>query len=74
MKFLLITIFAFTASVTAKENYDGPEWRQIDLSNILPIEETPGFWDDKTEVPEIFRQTGHRSRRIVNGAEAVPGQ
>ncbi|KAG5668462.1 hypothetical protein PVAND_016402 [Polypedilum vanderplanki] len=71
MKLFLLAILAVGA--LAQENYEGPEYAPIDPSSIIPVQEMPGFWDDKTEFPAWMKSPVNvRDRRIVGGVEVVP--
>lgn len=71
MKFLVLALFA--VAVAAEIDYSAPEWN-IDWSDAVPIEDMPGFWDDKYELPvEVFKHNA-RSSRIVGGVEVVHGE
>lgn len=70
MKFLIFSILFLTAF--AQENYDGPDYAPFDSSSIVPIQEMPGFWNNR-EVPKIFtQQINVRDRRIFGGVEVLP--
>jgi secreted trypsin-like serine protease len=70
MKFLVLALLA--VAVSAEIDYSVPEWN-VDLSNAVSIEEMPGFWDDKYELPKAVFMSNERSRRIVGGVEVNLG-
>lgn len=70
MKFFILAIFAVTAA-SAVENYDGPEWQQVDWSKVVPVHETPGFWEG-TVYEKFAPKPNPRASRIVGGYEVVP--
>lgn len=70
MKLLILAIFA-VAAVSAVENYNGPEWQEIDWSKVIPVTEMPGFWDN-TVFAQIYPKPNARAPRIVGGEEAQP--
>lgn len=71
MKFFLLALLAVAAS--AQIDYSAPEWN-VDWSQAMPVEDMPGFWDDKYELPKAVFMHNERSRRIVGGVEVVHGE
>lgn len=69
MKFLVLALLV--AAVSAEIDYSAPEWN-VDWSNAVPVEDMPGFWDDKYELPKAVFMTNERSSRIVGGEIVVP--
>ncbi|CAO1360015.1 unnamed protein product [Diamesa serratosioi] len=64
MKLLVTIVFAFLAvSAFADDNWE------IDWSTVVPMTETPGFWDGRDFKPV---QSSVRGGRIVGGNVAVP--
>lgn len=76
MKFLILALFVVAASaqedITPFENYDGPEYAPFDASEIIPVQDMPGFWEGR-DFPKAFTSPVNvRDRRIVGGVEVVP--
>jgi secreted trypsin-like serine protease len=71
MKFLVLALFA--VAVAAEIDYSAPEWN-IDWSQAVSVEEMPGYWDDKYELPKAVFMHNERSARIVGGVEVVHGE
>jgi chymotrypsin len=69
MKLLLLALFATVA--LAQENYEGPEYAPFDASSIVPVEDLPGFWDNRELPREVFAPAP-RGSRIVGGTEVAP--
>ncbi|KAG5668463.1 hypothetical protein PVAND_016403 [Polypedilum vanderplanki] len=61
MKLLLLALFAAVA--LAQENYDGPEYAPFDASEIIPVEDFPGFWTIAAHCP-----IGSSSTLVIAGA------
>jgi hypothetical protein len=57
-------VFALVAAVAAEDI-------QIDWSNVKPIREMPGFWDNKPAILKASGKSYVRDRRIVNGEIAT---
>lgn len=70
MKFLVLALLA--VAVAAEIDYSAPEWN-VDWSQAVPIEDMPGFWDDKYELPKAVFMQDKRSSRIVGGVEVTRG-
>lgn len=64
MKLLVSVIFAFLAA-TAYADEDN--W-EIDWSTVMPMTETPGFWDGRDIKPAFYPGDMSRTGRIVGGA------
>ena len=71
MKLLLLAIFA-VAGALAQENYDGPEYAPFDASEIVPVEDMPGFWEGRDFPAFMSMPVNVRERRIVGGVEVAP--
>jgi secreted trypsin-like serine protease len=70
MKLFILALFVVAAS--AVENYDGPEYMPVDASEIIPVQDMPGFWEGR-DFPKAFTNPINvRNRRIVGGVEVVP--
>ena len=67
MKLLVSAIFAFLAvSACAEDNWDNIDW-----SKVTPIEEMPGFWDER-QIKPFMSNNVNRNRRVVGGEIVVP--
>lgn len=60
MKLLVAVVFACLA-VSALADVE--ENREIDWSTVVPMQEIPGFWDNRSFKPSVFPRNG----RIVGG-------
>lgn len=69
MKFLILSLIAV---VCGQENYNGPEYAPIDTSNLIPVQELPGFWEGRNFPPSLTNPKSPRNRRIIGGVEVVP--
>ena len=66
MKLLVAVVFAclaVSALAEVEENWE------IDWSTVVPMTETPGFWDERDIKPVFYPG---RNGRIVGGAVAIP--
>lgn len=63
MKLLVAVIFAFLA-ISTYANEDN--W-EIDWSTVMPLTETPGFWDGRDIKPAFYPGDMTRTGRIVGG-------
>ena len=62
MKLLVAAICALLAiSAHAEENWD------IDWSSVVPIADTPGFWEGRDINPAVYLGTQKRTGRIAGG-------
>ena len=66
MKIVAILLVSLTAITAAP-------FENVDLVNVRPIEEMPGFWDGRESLKSLIVNT-KESSRITNGDEAYPGQ
>lgn len=64
MKLILIACLAVAA--LANPIYEEPEWVEIDWSKVVPVMETPGFWDGRDIKFNQIAQSD-RNSRIVGG-------
>lgn len=53
----LFAVLAVCAFADVEENWE------IDWSTVVPMQETPGFWDNRNVKPRVFPRNG----RIVGG-------
>lgn len=68
MKLLVAVIFAYLA-VAAHADEDN--W-EIDWSTVMPMTETPGFWDGRDIKPAFYPGDMSRTGRIVGGTVVTP--
>jgi len=52
---------------------DNEPWHEIDWDSVVPIEETPGFWDGREIAAVLYPGETSRNGRIVGGAVVTPG-
>ena len=67
MKLLVAVLFAVCALAAADE------WDNIDWDKVVPVEDLPGFWDDKDPILKPI-EGSNRNGRIVGGAQAAAHQ
>lgn len=71
MKLLAVAIFAILAvSAIAESEY--PEWDNLDWSKVVPVQDMPGFWDNREIRPAFYPGDMTRTGRIVGGAIVTP--
>lgn len=69
MKLLAVAIFAVLAvSAIAENEYPEPAWVEIDWKNVVPVQDMPGFWDNREIRPSFYPGDMTRTGRIVGGA------
>jgi len=73
MKLIVATVFAILAVASAVPVEEQLDWVDIDWSNVVPIEETPGFWEGREVGPAFYDNEDGRMQRIVGGAIVTPG-
>lgn len=68
MKLFVAVIFAALAISTLAMPVEENDWVDIDWSNVVPIEEIPGFWEGRDVGPAFYEydQQG-RGGRIIGG-------
>lgn len=66
--FLLLVSITF---VSAAENFLGPEWKPIDLSEVVSLDEAHEFWKG-TIYKKAIENVKPKMRRIIGGEEVVP--
>ena len=69
MKFFLAVLIAVCGLAAASEF---PEYDNIDWDKVVPVQDMPGFWDDKD--PMLIPDKSLRNGRIVGGEIAAPHQ
>lgn len=69
MKLFVAILFAVCALAAASEF---PEYDNIDWDKVVPVQDMPGFWDDKDAA--LIPDKSLASGRIVGGAIATPHQ
>lgn len=67
MKLFVAAIFAVMAVSAFAED----DW-VVDWSTVVPITETPGFWDGREIQPAFYPKDESRSGRIVGGTVVTP--
>ena len=67
MKLFVAILFAVCALAAADE------WDNIDWDKVVPVEDLPGFWDDKDPILRPTEES-KRNGRIVGGELASPHQ
>jgi len=73
MKLLAVAIFAVLAvSAIAENEYPEPAWVEIDWKNVVPVQDMPGFWDNREIRPSFYPGDMTRTGRIVGGAIVTP--
>lgn len=73
MKLLAVAIFAILAvSAIAESQYPSDQLLDIDWKTVVPVQDMPGFWDNREIRPAFYPGDMTRTGRIVGGAIVTP--
>lgn len=67
MKLLSLITLAILASLATAD-----QWDNIDWNKVVPVEDLPGFWDNKS--PFVKSKYASKGGRVVGGNIAAPHQ
>ena len=65
MKLIVVVLLTIFSAVVSANEYDNIDW-----TKVIPIQELPGFWDNR-EIKPVVVNSRDRSSRITGG-EIVP--